>query len=39
MRCEWPYEVSKTTWKELSEHCCSHRKDEKVVSARDLMPR
>ena len=29
VRCDRPYQVSKTTWKELSEHCRSHRKDQK----------
>ena len=29
VRCDRPYQVSKTTWKELSEHCRSHSKDQK----------
>ena len=29
LRCDRPYQVSKTTWKELSEHCRSFRKNGK----------
>ena len=29
VRCDRPYQVSKTTWKELSENCRSHSKDQK----------
>jgi glycerophosphoryl diester phosphodiesterase len=29
LRCDQPYQVSKTTWKELSEHCRSFTKNQK----------
>ena len=33
IRCDRPYQVSKTTWKELSEHCRSFSKNGTIVSA------